>query len=256
MRNMLRPYKKPENLILAVGIITAAILAYAGIRNNDIQQALNAILAVLSSLAIAQIIVGYEKVKRDKQVETILTCVQALSRTDSPYLRAREELVPLPDRSPDAKQILLIGPSLAFAVRYTEYFKERLLDGATLRFVVMNPDNSVIIKALVPLLEVAENDMVADIQTSLAFLRGIRKSVPRAKHIEVRGVDHVPPLSFAMVDGYHPTGHIVVQLFPYKSSSATRPHLLLMPGETQHWYTYFRDVCENIWCDATPIALE
>lgn len=249
-------FKEPENLILGVGVIIAAVLAYVGIRNNDIHQALNAILAVLGSLAIAQIVEGYEKVKRDKQFETMLTLLQRSSRTDSPHLRSREELIPLPDRCPNAEKILLIGPSLAFVVRYTEYFKQRLLDKATLRFVLMNPENSTIIKALVPLLELGEDYMVADIRTSLAFLKAVSENAPRAKQIEVRVIDYVPPLSFAMIDGHLPKGHIIVQLFPYKSSSATRPHLLLTPSETHRWYTYFRDVCENIWRDATPLSLE
>ena len=68
--------KEPENLILVIGVVVAAVLAYIGVRNNDIQQALNAILAVLGSLAIAQVIEGYETVKRDKQVETILAPIR------------------------------------------------------------------------------------------------------------------------------------------------------------------------------------
>lgn len=248
--------KEPENLILIVGIIVAAILAYIGIRNNDIQQALNAILAVLGSLAVAQVIVGYETVRRDKQVETILALLQKSSHADSPYLRPRQELAPLPTRCPNAKQLLLIGHSLAFEVRYTEYFNQRLLDGATLRFVVMNPQNNFIIKAVLPLIETAEDGMVADIQTSLAFLKGIRKNASDKRQLEVRVIDHVPPLSFAMADGYLETGHIIVQLFPYRSSSAMRPHLLLTPTETPRWYVYFRDICESIWREASPASLE
>lgn len=248
--------KEPENLILVIGVVVAAVLAYIGVRNNDIQQALNAILAVLGSLAIAQVIEGYETVKRDKQVETILALLQKFTHADSPYLRPRQDLIPLPSRCPNAKKILLIGHSLAFDVRYTEYFKRRLLDGAILRFVVMNPQNTHIIKSIAPLIETAEEGMVADIQTSLAFLKGIRNAAPDKSQLEIRVIEYVPPLSYAVVDGHLPSGHVVVQLFPYKSSTAMRPHLFLTPNETPQWYIYFRDICEAIWRDANELPFQ
>ncbi|MBM4461087.1 MAG: hypothetical protein FJ011_25555 [Chloroflexi bacterium] len=48
LNKILQVLKEPESLIVIIGIIVAAVLAYSGIRNNDIQQALAAILSILN----------------------------------------------------------------------------------------------------------------------------------------------------------------------------------------------------------------
>jgi len=184
---VLQVLKEPENLIVIVGVIVAAILAYSGIRNNDVQQALTAILAVLGALAIAQIIAGYEAIRRDKQVETILSVLQKVGPSTSPPVRPRTELRPLPTRARNAKDILIIGRSLAIVLRYTEFFKERLRDGATIRLAMVDPSNDAVCEAMTPLLETSREGFIADVQSSMGLVKRIAEAAQRTDQLVHRG---------------------------------------------------------------------
>lgn len=239
---MIQVLKEPESLIVIVGIIASAILAYSGIRSNNTQQALTAILAILGALALSQILADYHAVGRDKQIEEILTIVQKAGASASPPLRSRTELPPLSIQAANAKDILIIGQSLGVALRQIEFFEERLQEGASIRLVMVDANNEAVIKAIGSFQET----LVPDIQTSMEIVKHIAKAAKSEDQLEIRFIDFVPTLSLAAVDSHLLTGHIVVELVPYQISSSARPHLLCRASETP-WFAYFRDVAERIW---------
>ena len=98
IRSVLAILFEPTNLITIVGVVVAAVLAYSGIVNNNTQQALTAILAVLSALAIAQIVSGYEASKSAKIIEKIENAMHKLGGARYPPLMTRTELISLQDR--------------------------------------------------------------------------------------------------------------------------------------------------------------
>ncbi len=249
---LLEVLKEPENLILIVGVVVAAVLAYSGIRNNDIQQALAAILSILGALSVAQLITSYETVKRDKQIEAALSLLHRTGRLTSPPLQLRTELQPLPTRAQNAKDILIIGRSLAIVLRYTEFFEKRLRDGATIRVAMVDPNNEVVCRAMSPLLETSLRGFISDVRSSLGLINRISEATQGTGKLEVRFIGFVPTLSLVAIDTQLPTGHIVVELLPYQVSPASRPHLILRANESPSWFVYFRDIAERIWRDAKP----
>ena len=249
---MLQALKEPENLILIVGVIVSVVLAYSGIRNNDNQQALAAILSILGALAVAQLITGYETVKRDNKIEAALSLLQKIGASASTPLKLRTELPPLPARAQNAKDILIIGRSLAIVLRYTEFFEKRLRDGATVRLAMVDPNNEAVCKALSPLLETSLEGFISDVRSSLGLVNRLNQATQGAGKLEIRFIEFVPTLSLVVVDAQLPTGHIVVELLPYQVGPASRPHLIFRASENPFWFVYFREIAERIWRDAKP----
>jgi len=141
IKQMFQVLKEPENLIVTMGVLVSASLAYLGIRNNDIQQALTAILAILGALAIAQIVAGYAAVKRDKQVGTILSLLRKSDNLHlSPsQLEASQELIAFVERDKPKKADLIelstasIDPLLESLIR----------ENCQIRLLIQNPNSAI-----------------------------------------------------------------------------------------------------------------
>jgi hypothetical protein len=251
-RTVLAVLREPENIITIIGTVVAAILAYSGIRNNDVQQALTAIITVLGTLAVAQIIAGYESSKARETIERIESLLHSFASPPNPPLRLRTEIVSLQKRAKNAKDILIIARTAIMVLRQTEFFKERIRQGATIRLAVVNPDNSAVIEALGPLAETSKEGVIADMQGTIGLVCRLREQTSNPEQIQVRVFDYVQTLSMVMVDGHLPTGSIIVEMIPYQVGPSSRPHLLLTAKDNPMWYAYFRDICEAIWRDAEP----
>lgn len=78
MNKSIRAIFEPASAITFIGCIVAGVLGYFGIKNNDLQQTSNAILAVLGALAIAQILAGYESSKVRKNIDRLLQSTPSL----------------------------------------------------------------------------------------------------------------------------------------------------------------------------------
>ena len=240
----------PRNLILLVGMLFAGVRAYWGLRASDVYDVLRALLFIVGALGIAQIVAGYGEVRTQEQIRTMLSLLQQRSLT-SPPLELRTDLASLPRRAPDARDILVVGRSLATVVRYTEFLKQRLQNGAAIRLVLVDTGNAALCEALGPLLETSVEGFRADVESSMALIGRIAEGAPSPDRVQVRTIQFVPTLSYMVVDGQLPSGHVVAELLPYQVSPSSRPHLLFRPTEHPSWYAFFRDNAELIWREAT-----
>jgi hypothetical protein len=253
IRQVFQVLKEPENLIVIVGVIVAVVLAYSGIRNNNTQQALTAILAVVGALAVAQIISGHGAFRRDRQIEGISSLLQNAGLSANPPLRLRTDVPPpLPNSARNAKDILIIGRTLVFVLYNTEFFKERLRDGATIRLAMVDPNNGIVCKAMAPCLEISEEGFVAAVWNAMELIKRISEAAQRPDQIELRFIDFVPTLGLLAIDSHSPSGQIIVEMLPHKIEPYMRPQLLFKASENHSWFLYFRDICEATWRDATP----
>lgn len=236
---ILQALREPENIILFVGVMVAAILAYSSIRKNDIQQTLAAMLSILGSLAVAQILTNYQTVKRDKQIEEAFSLLKRIETSSKPPLQKRDNLQPLPKRAQSAKDILIIGRSLVVVLRNTDFFVERLLNGATIRLALVDPNNKAVREAMASLLETTIEGFVSDVRSSLQLIDNIRQAAKGSENLQVRFINFVPTLSLVAVDDNLPNGHIVVELLPYKATPALRPHLVFRADENSFGFATF-----------------
>ncbi|GAB4435238.1 MAG: hypothetical protein Kow00120_02000 [Anaerolineae bacterium] len=250
--------KKPEILMSVISVVAAILITLINILPSVEDEIASqwtwvAVAILLGLLAGTQIVTSYKTIERDEQLETMMSLLEKARISGATSLQLRSELQPLLSRAPNAKDVLIIGRSLVFVMRYTEYLQERLRDGASIRLVMVNVNNEAVMQAIGPFLETSVEGLVADVRSSIELAKHIMKEVPSPGKLQVRLVDYVPTLSLSIIDGQIPTGHIVVELEPYRVSTPRKPDLILKADESPFWFTYFRDLAEHIWRDAIPI---
>jgi hypothetical protein len=239
---------EPQNLITIIGVIVAVILAYSAITTNNIQQALTAIITILGTQSVAQIITGYEISTSKKMVEETERLLRNFTLHKS-TLRPRSELQSLPEMAKDAKDILIIARTAQVVLREIEFFKERMRRATNIRVAVINLDNTAIIEAIGQAVEIPIKGHLADIQSAKALINHL-KEVSDSKRFQVRTFDYVPTLSFLIIDGNLKTGQMIIETIPYRVSPSMRPHLFMTAESDPAWYSFFRNIGESIWQDA------
>lgn len=181
------------------------------------------------------------------RIENLLNEIGS-SRT--PPLRMRTELSPLPSRAADASDILIVALSGAEVLRYTEFFVDKLRQGASVRLAIANPESDAIADTVSPLTGISKDAFIADMQAAKGLVQLVREKAPDSRQFKVKFFDYAPTLSFAMIDGDKPTGQIIAEMRPYGISSSLRCHLFVTAKDYPTWYMYFHDVCEAVWRDS------
>lgn len=244
-----------ENVVAGVGILIAAWLAVLGIKGNNQQQTLAATVALLTALALAQIVIQHKSATVSSRIESIESLLEKFSPSANPPLRTRAEVITLQEGASSARDILIIAQTAVMVLRQTEFFVNRISQGATIRLVVANPDNRALVEALGPLSGISREGFSADMRATVDLVHRIRERTANSECFQVRVFDRVPTLSLVMVDRDLPTGYIVVEMLPYQVGPPSRPHLLVTAMDNPIWYDYFRQICEAIWRDAQPSSV-
>jgi len=254
LSNLIRLIKEPEILISVAGICVASILAYFGIKDSNTQQALNAILTLLGTLSVVQLISSAESLKTRKLVEHIKNDIRSASHDSGPPLKLRADIVSLQERAKDAKDILIIAKTAVIVMRQTEFFVERLRKGTTIRLAVANPENAELMEILGNQPDMGKDAILADLQGLAAMVRRINSKTDNSGRIIIRVFNHIPTMSLVMIDGILATGQINVEILPYKVSPYLRPCLNITVKENPIWYGYFHERCESIWQESNEAS--
>lgn len=248
IRSFLKDLFKPENIITLIGIIVAVVLAYSGIKNNNTAQTLNGIVTVLAALATAQLISGFSAPKTKKSIEHIEHLLQEpytsfMTRgqldTISPFERLLER----------GQDILIVGTSLLGTVGpRRKFFKALAQNGASLRFLLMDPEAS-FIEAAACSHGVSIDSLRNDISATLSHLNSLVGSVGNGGSIQYRLLTTMPNMSFVMVDGNKTNGEIRCELYLYQTDITERPVFRLTPAD-ETVYQRYKDSLERLWRDS------
>lgn len=234
-----------ENIDLYVTLLAAFILAVVNLVVDFKSWTTSAILAVLGVLTIAALGTRHK----------IGSLVQRLGVEHTPPLRRRKDLARLPESAKEAKDLLIVACSASAVLLDTQFFIERIRQGTRVRLAVVNPDEEAVIDIIGRSDIVPAKTLIADMNIAAGLIERIRTQVPNTDLFDVRVFSYVPTLSFVMIDGYLPTGRIIVEMYPYQTDPGQRPHLLVTARDHPDWYGSFRDMCEAIWRDAKPSSL-
>lgn len=244
LQQFLEDLRRGENIDLYVVSVAAVVLAVLNLVGVDSGRwATSVSLGALGVLAFAML-------GNRHRIDSV---VRESSSAGNPPLRMRTELGSLQESAKSARNVLIVAFSGAEVLRQTDFFADRLFQGATVRIAIADPENDALVEAMSPLTGIPREGFIADVQVAMGLIQVIRKQTSNTGRLQVRMFDYAPTLSLVMVDGDRPTGHIVVELRPYQVSSSSRPHLFLTARDNRVWYDYFRDVGESIWRDAKPV---
>jgi len=260
----LRKFLTVEVIILIITVVVGLIAIPYSILREGLSSTEQAVLAVLVLLATAQLANNYLTMKQEEKTDAHYKAQQDIAQIIKSFsvgvLKPRADVIPLEKFTERAQEILIIARTASTVAAQINFFHKQLERGCRLRFVVISPDacQHSDIEPVMPR-PLTGNEAVdifrAQLTSALSHIRYLKKlSEETAGKVEVRLINYASNLSFVVVDNDKRHGKIIVELTPYKCEELERPHVLLASDDPNtHWYSFFRDICDEIWDNATPI---
>lgn len=267
MQSTWKRFLTPANIILLITAVVGLIAIPFRTFVHGISIIDQAVLAILTLLAGAQLASSYSAMKQEEKWDahqrTQQEIAQVLKDFPSGSLRRRADIIPLEEFAERAKGVLIIARTASKVAGRFNFFRMQLERGCRLRFVVTNPEAFRLndIEAVTPMPLTGEQALeifTAELKVTLQNIRHVRElSKATPGKVEVRLTNYISNLSFVAVDEGGGRGKIIVELMPYKCLELDRPHIELTSRDPNtYWYDLFRTTCEEIWEHATPIEEE
>jgi len=207
-------------------------------------------LVVLGALVIDQIIAGYCASKIRKSIEHI----EDLLERPASLFTSRAELdvaEPFETFLLKSQDILIVGISLVSTVGpLRTLFRTLIGQGASLRFLLLDPDSSYLGVAAQSH-RVSAESLRNDISATMLHLNQLVGSADSSKggSIQFRLLTSIPNMSFVMRDGNRINGEIRCELYLYQTDTTERPAFRLTPDD-EIIYRRYRDSIERLWSDS------
>jgi hypothetical protein len=190
----------------------------------------------------------------DKKIDSLAKLSDSISKGHiaNLFLKDRDDFPPFATRVKNARQIWVLGISLQGLVSFHKgVFISKVRDGASLRFLMMDPDSQASDAKACGLFSATDPAVLKrDIRRTIETISELRQSDPAA--VSLRLTQYVPGFGLVLVDPDRDNGLIIVELYPYLVTSSERAHFELTPSDGR-WYKYFRDQFNSIWRDARAV---
>ncbi|MEW5989180.1 MAG: hypothetical protein AB1791_21345 [Chloroflexota bacterium] len=135
---------------------------------------------------------------------------------------------------------------------YLDHLRDRLDNGAHLRFGVLDPE-SPDVAFIAEMWNIPAADVANSLRAALSELKQLRthSESQRSGSVEIRCFRHEPEFSFTLRDPDGPNATLRVQLRVYKVAAASRPAWELRPTD-KPWFRVFMQAVEKLWQDSKP----
>ena len=261
-----RKFLTPSNIILAITLVVGLIAIPVRTFGQGISIIEQAVLAVVTLLAGAQLANSYSTIKQEEKWETHqitqLEIAEVIKNFPSGHLKRRNDIMPLEGFAESAKGILIIARTASKVAGRFKFFRKQLEHGCRLRFVVTSPDafrqNDIEAVTPMPLTGAQALEIfTAELKVTLQNIQHVRHlSENTSGKVEVRLVNYISNVSFVAVDEGNGRGRIIMELMPYKCQELDRPHIELNSRDPNtYWYELGVATCEEIWEHATPVTV-
>jgi hypothetical protein len=265
-----------ENIIAVIGIIIAAFLAVLGIWQRSQELTLNAIIALLTALALNQTIIQYKNVteyESASRMEASLSDLFELQTEISKQIRdlpfANIRLAPrrgnfkgslsdtfqdvLGDFPKKPHSVCISGLTLLGALAMDPGFFNDIAENqeSSLRFLIVKPGSAAVCSAAG-----FQEDMKARedrIRTAIGLLKDIRG---KRDNVEIKLTPISPPFSLVIIDPDKPSGVTQVELYGRGIDTRDRPHFLLTKKMHPYWHKFFNDQFTALWNEKEAQTLE
>jgi hypothetical protein len=259
-----RKFITPSNIILAITLVVGliAIPVRTFVQGTSIIE--QAVLAVVTLLAGAQLASGYSAIKQEEKWEAHQKTQQEIAHVvqnfPSGRIKRRIDIMPLEEFAEGAKGILIIARTASKVAGRFKFFRKQLEHGCRLRFVVTSPEafgqNDIEAVTPIPLTGAqALENFTAELMVTLQNIQHVRNlSENTSGKVDVRLVKYISNVSFVAVDEGDGRGKLIMELMPYKCQELDRPHLELTSRDPNtYWYDLIMTTCEEIWEHAIPM---
>ncbi|RWX50285.1 hypothetical protein VU00_11063 [Candidatus Electrothrix marina] len=231
-------------LAVAISIFLASIL---GLQNSSVIFAI-----ILASLAV--LIYGlidsrhiYERMEEQLDVLVGLVCKQQNSTPNAnDFFLSKKPLSNETFRT--ANTILLLGYSLSRTVReYHDVLGQRLVAGASIRVIILDPENETLLKMAALESTAAPRDYWHNtVSNTKQLLKELSNLPGRKGKIEVGYLPYSPSFGLVMIEPNESHGFIFVDIYHHKST-APNATFKLRSAVDGSWYEFFKEQYEKLW---------
>ena len=237
-------------LTIAIAVVLVVRYQVTPPTPDDIPEIATWILGVLGLLAVSGL---WERNRRLRRIEKLTKESRDLSRR---YLNKRAHASDffLPDRRLTAKDlssadyIYFAGKVLARTTReFMHVLGQRLATGATIRFIILDPQSETLLEQAVLQSFDAPADFWYDtLSTTETVIEALAKSPNNKGKVEIGYLPYMPSFGLILVDPNQPHGICLVELYQHKSA-APHPTFELRASDDPHWFKFFNKQFERMW---------
>lgn len=147
-----------------------------------------------------------------------------------------------------AHTVYLAGRVLTRSAREFMYvLGQRLMAGATVRFVILDPEyEPVLQQAVLQSLDAPMNFWRDTLKITATVIEALAKTPGHKGTVEIGYLSFIPSFGLTMVDPDQAHGVCFVELYQHRSA---RPHATfeLRASDDPHWFKYFQEQFELLW---------
>lgn len=243
-------------------LLTVAFAAYVLIQSQrstlQLMEVLLWLLGIVGLLATSELVERHRTLRKIERVsrETLEVVKDIEISPSAESFFEREASSPLAG-FPNFSEICISGMNLRrTATSHLGLFERRLKEGATLRFLLVDPDsNAVSIIAERNYVYRDPEKLKSVIESSLESLRQIGAGQNVKGSAEIRVLRYVPSYGLTMIDPNQTGGRIHVDSYPYRVPPEDYPCFWLEREKDAKWYEFFRAQFSAMWESAKPIGM-
>ena len=272
----IRGWVRDRILFLAMGIFVVGAAGYIGAGKILDGQSmwLHPVreFALLISL-IGVISLGYEIFLRELTFNEYKEALQEIVNPDAVRLgiqgiyKNRSELAQATSFEvlfEKVKEEIFIGGSslLSISTASRELIKNKVLNGITVRLLVMDPNSTVV--ELITRQGGGRHTFLNEIKTSLLLLQKLHQeiaieelnsNVPNKGELIVHSYETIPSHSFISIDAESSSGIIIADIGPYLGHSTPRPSMQVI-NKKNGMFGYWKEMNGIMWKSSKPVKME
>ena len=175
-------------------------------------------------------------------------------------LEGRESFGALAHSIGSANEIWLAGISLVAVIRdYYATFAEAIRhERIILRFLLLDPDDNLLLETATRSLYGVSRaqDLTQDISAIVKQIAELQSIDHTGEAVQVRYMRNLPSTALIMTNPMSGNGLAIAEFYPYRASSADRPHILLEETDIaeRKWFLFYRDQFLAMWRDARVLS--
>jgi hypothetical protein len=177
----------------------------------------------------------------------------SLRPASSSRLLGLTEIPPLEKDMRGAYELFYTGGHLHSLLHsHTNLFRQWLLSGKALKFLLQNPDNTGLLSLTMPCVNYEGERYVAQIRDSLRILRDLKTA--RHGDLQVRVTDVTPTQSVSILDGHRGGTLICLLLHLPEGESRTGAFLRLTRDTDSPWFQlFFERYYQLLWSSSKAV---
>lgn len=217
---------------------------------TDVAEIATWILGVLALLAVSGL---WERNRRLHRIEHLAEesrnlALRSLDRkayAGDFFLRERRLT---PNDLSSANTIHLAGRVLAGSARkFMHVLGQRLVAGATIRFLILDPEHEPVLQqAVLQSLDAPIGFWRDTLKTTVTIIEALAKTPGRKGTVEIGYLSFIPSFGLELVDPDQQHGTCFVELYQHRS---TKPHATfeLRASDDPYWFQYFEEQFHLLW---------